>query len=399
MKQTLAFAFAVLASCGGSGGGDVVLTVSGVAMADLAAIQADLGRLKGVSDVRPGALKDGRAEFKVRYTGDGAALAADLARLGSGLKNVTAFDAAGVQVAWDGKAAPAPVVDVPPPAKPGQPAPAAKPEEGKEVKVAVENDPLKYKVHQLEQGTIATFEGWKITQIPNNELLILETHPDGKENDFQMLILLGTQGEREQAKLFEEGPLKLKQVFPALREAGEAKKTSFGGDEARLQDWTIDINGRGMKVQTILLRKKDVAIALLAVFTDETYKTYGRALGITAQSISVKESPPDPGLVGTWALDKYYSSGKGTSNAFSHTSSTSLTIYPNGTFTERSMSSSSLDNSSGSTSAYLDGGDRGKVVRRGSALTFHYDNGKTWNTDYRFDGGALFLGKNMWLKQ
>jgi hypothetical protein len=214
-----------------------------------------------------------------------------------------------------------------------------------------------------------------------------------------MLILLGTQGEREQAKLFEEGPAKLKQVFPGLRESGEAKKATFGGDEARLQDWTIDIQGRGMKVQTILLRKKDVAIALLAVFTDESYKEYGRALGITAQSISVKESPPDPGLVGTWALEKYYSSGAGTSNAFSHSSSTSITIYPNGTFTERSFSSSSLNNNTGTTSAYLDGGDRGKVVRRGTSLTFHYDNGKTWNTDYRFDGGALFLGKNMWLKQ
>lgn len=387
MKTLLALGLALLAACGGPVGGDLALTVSGVAMADLAAIQAELGKIPGVTDVRPGALKDGRAEFRLRYAGDGAALAAELAKSG---RSVTGFDAAAVQVAWGAKAAA--VVEAP------KPAPAAKPEE-KEVKVAVEKDPLKYKVHQLEQGTIATFDGWKITHIPNNELLILETHPEGKENDFQMLILLGTQNEQEQAKLFDEGPGKLKQVFPGLRESGEAKKSVFGGDEARLQDWTIDINGRGMKVQTILLRKKDVAIALLAVFTDESYKEYGRALGITAQSISVKESPPDPGLVGTWALEKYYSSGAGTSNAFSHSSSTSLTIYPNGTFTERSSSSSSLNNSAGTTSAYLDGGDRGKVIRRGTSLTFHYDNGKTWTTEYRFDGGALFLGKNMWLKQ
>lgn len=424
MRTLLALGLALLASCGGSGGGDVALSVTGVTMADLAAIQADLGRLKGVSDVRPGAFKDGRAEFKVRFAGDGAALAADLARLGSGLKNVTGFDAAGVQVAWDGKAPPAPVVveppkPAPPPAAPAAVAPpppvpatapaptppvpaavAPKPAAGPtEVKVDVQKDPLAYKVHQLEAGTIATFDGWKITHVPNNDLLILETHPEGKENDFQMIVLVGVQNAAEQAKLFEEGPAKLKQLFPALREGEAAKKAVFGGDEGRVQDWTIDINGRGMLVQTVLIRKKDVAVALLAVGTAETFKTYGRAVAITAQSITVKESPPDPGLVGTWHLEKYYSSGAGTSNAFSHSSSTSITIYQNGTFTERSMSSSNLNNNTGTTSAYLDGGDRGKVLRRGTLLTFHYDNGKTWNTEYKFDGGALRLGGNLWMKQ
>ena len=110
-------------------------------------------------------------------------------------------------------------------------------------------------------------------------------------------------------------------------------------------------------------------------------------------------SPPDRGLVGTWLLEKYSSSGAGTSNAFSHSSSCSLTIYPNGTFTEHSSSMSTLSNTTGRTEGYLDGGDRGRVVKRGNTLTFTYDNGKIWNTDYRFDGGAVWFGKNLWMKQ
>lgn len=397
----------LLVSCGGPGG-DLTLAVSGVTMADVEAIRADLSRLKGVSDVKTGAFKDGRAEFKVRYSGDGSALAADLARLGSGLRNVTGFDAASVQVAWDGKAAP-------PPASPGAPAaggpPAVAPpapvkpgenQEGKDVKevqVEVRKDPLAYKVHQLPAGTIATFDGWKVQQVPSNDMIVLETHPDGKENDFQMLILVAVQNEADQGKLFEEGPRKLRELIPTLQEKSEARKAVFGGDEGRVQDWTAQSNGKTLDVQSVLIRKKDVAVGVIAFGNAESFKAYGRAVGITAQSISVKDSPPDPAILGTWHFSKYYSSGAGTSNSFSHSSSRSITIYPNGTFTERSMSSSSLNHNAGSTDAYLDGGDRGKVVRRGTALTFHYDNGKIWNADYKLDGGALMLNGNLWTRQ
>jgi hypothetical protein len=310
-----------------------------------------------------------------------------------------------VQVAWDGRAVPAPAPTAAPapaaaaPATP--PAPEAK-KEGKDVKefkVEVQKDPLAYKVHQLPAGTIATFDGWKVQQVPNNDTLILETHPDGKENDFQMLIIVGAQGEQEQSRLFEEGPRKLRELIPSLQPKSDAQKASFGGDEGRVQDWTAESNGKTLDVQSVILRKKDVAVAVIAFGNAESFKTYGRAVGITAQSISVKSEPPDPAILGTWHLEKYYSSGAGTSNQFSHSSSRSITIYPNGTFTERSMSSSSLNNNVGSTSAYLDGGDRGKVVRRGNLLTFHYDNGKVWNTDYKLDGGALMLNGNLWTRQ
>jgi hypothetical protein len=76
-----------------------------------------------------------------------------------------------------------------------------------------------------------------------------------------------------------------------------------------------------------------------------------------------------------------------------------MTVYPNGTFTETSMSSSNLNNNAGSTSAYLDGGNRGRVVKRGNTLSFTYDSGKVWNADYKLDGGALVLNGNYWLRQ
>jgi hypothetical protein len=76
-----------------------------------------------------------------------------------------------------------------------------------------------------------------------------------------------------------------------------------------------------------------------------------------------------------------------------------MTIYPNGTFSESSSSASSLNNNVGNTSAYLDGGNRGKVVKRGMTLSFTYDNGKVWNADYKLDGGALVLNGNYWMRQ
>src|SRR5438876_10768335 len=86
-----------LAACG-SKGQEITVSVAGVAMADLDSIRADLSRLKGVSDVRAGQLKEGQATFAVHYQGKGADLAADFARLASALKIVKAFDVPSAQV-------------------------------------------------------------------------------------------------------------------------------------------------------------------------------------------------------------------------------------------------------------------------------------------------------------
>lgn len=391
-----------MAACG-TKGSDVSVTVAGVTMADLEPIRADLARLKGVGEVRAGQLKAGQAAFTVRYEGKGAELAAELARLGSGLRNVKAFDDASVQVSWDGKAAPVAAAAPAPADKPPAPVPAATPakEEKKEIKVEIQKDPLAYKVHQLPAGTIATFEGWKVNILPGDpNWAMIETHPEGKESDFQMIVAAGTPEARIQANLFEEAPKYLRQMFPMLQAAGEPKTCTFGGDEARLTEYTANIQGKDYQVQSVIIKKKDVAVSLLAMGTAAGMKEFGRSIGITAQSITVKESPPDPALVGTWALEKYTSTGAGTSSQFSYSSSRSITIYPNGAFTETSFSSANLNNTTGTTSTYLDGGDRGKVVKRGTTLTFHYDNGKVWNAEYKIDGGqALVLNGNYYLKQ
>ena len=390
--QRLLLALPLLLAACGSRGTDLTITVTGVAMADLEPIRVELAAIKGVSDVRAGQLKDGSATFALKYDGKGGDLAPKLAST-SRLRNVKGFDDVTVQVAYAAAAE-----------KPAEP-PTAKPapvEEKKEIKVEVKKDPLAYKVHQLAGGTLATFDGWKVNPMPGDGTwAVMETHPDGKENDFQMIVSAGTPGPQVMANLFEEARNYLQQMMPALKPAAEPQKTTIGGDEARIQDYTAEWQGRTLKVQSVIIRKKDVAVSVLALGTEAAFKEYGRAVGITAQSITIKEEPPDPALVGTWLLEKYYSSGAGTSSQFSHSSSRSMTIYPNGTFTETSMSSSNLNNTSGSTSAYLDGGDRGKVVKRGTVLSFTYDNGKVWNADYKLDGGgsALVLNGNYWLRQ
>jgi len=428
MKQILIALPLLLWACG-SKGAEITLSVTGVAIADLEAIRGELSGLKGVSNVRAGQLKEGQATFALQFDGKGGDLAALLARLGSGLKNVKGFDDASLQVAygaaapavqptggsavWMAKAltgniqaAPAPPAEVPPPAqekkeeKPAQEPPAA--EEKKVTKEELKKDPLAYKVHQLAGGTIATFEAWKINPLPGDaNWVMMETHPEGKENDFQMIVAAGTPGPAVMANLFEEGRKFFQQMMPAIRAAGEPQKCVIGGDEARIQDYTLEAQGKTLKVQTVIIKKKDVAVSLLAFGNDASFKEYGRAVGITAQSITIKADPPDPGLVGTWSFDSYSSSGAGTSSKFSYSSSRSMTIYPNGTFSEASMSSAGLQNNTGTTNAYLEGGDRGKVVKRGNVLSFTYDNGKVWNAEFKFDGGgsALMLNGKMWLKQ
>jgi len=42
------------------------------------------------------------------------------------------------------------------------------------------------------------------------------------------------------------------------------------------------------------------------LLAEGAFKKFGRAAGLTAQSITIKEEPPDPALVGTWLLEKYW---------------------------------------------------------------------------------------------
>src|SRR5258706_7223813 len=101
MKHLLLALPFLLAACG-SKGADLTIAVSGVAMADLEKIRGEISGLKGVSDVKTGQLKDGQATFALKFEGKGGDLAARLATLGSGLKNVKGFDDASIQVSYGG---------------------------------------------------------------------------------------------------------------------------------------------------------------------------------------------------------------------------------------------------------------------------------------------------------
>jgi len=403
-----------LAACGPKAS-DLAVTVSGVTMASVEEIRGKMSSLPGVSAVEAGAFKDGKATFTVKYAGKGPELASRLATL-DGLKNITGFDDQSVQAYYGSAVAvsPAPTPVTPPAPVPGPtPTPAPKPPAAtpaptpppapaaeKEVQVEVKKDPLAYKVQQVPGGSIATFEGWKFQALGSDGTWAqFETHAEGRENDFQLFITAGTPGREVMNNLFDEAAKLMAKLLPAAKAVGEAQKATIGGDESRVQDYTLEAQGKKMQIQAIVIRKKDIAVSVMGIGSEEGFKEFGRAVGITAQSITIKEEPPDPGLVGTWLLEKYSSSGAGTSNAFSHSSSCSLTIYRNGTFTEHSSSMSTLSNNTGRTEGYLDGGDRGRVVKRGNTLTFTYDNGKIWNTDFRFDGGAVWFGKNLWMKQ
>jgi hypothetical protein len=371
---------ALLLSCG-PGPTSVSVTVDGVAMADLERLQSELRGVPGVRDVQPGALKDGRATIAVSFDGNGAALAAKLAGTAS-LRGVTGFDERSVAVKM-GREEP-PKTPAAPPVAPGQP--AAKPEEALPPK-----DPLAYKVHALPVGSIALFEGWRITPVPSNDAEVFLTHPEGGENDFQMVVALATPGAQELANLFDEGPKMLLQMIPAARRQGEPKDSTFGGDPARTEDYEAEHQGKSLRIRLVMVKKKDVAVAVLAVGLPEAFKTYGRGVEIMAQGVTIKDSPADPELTGTWTRNHSYTSG-----TFSFVSQRSLTFYPNGTFSESTFAGGGGD----SASAVSKGADRGRVVRRANILTFHYDDGKTTSNEYRIvDGRALKMGGDTYFKQ
>ena len=381
----------LLASCGADPV-ELAVRIDGVTMADVEPLQAELRAVPGVRAVRVGALQDGKATLNVSFEGSGGDLAAKLAGTAS-LREVTGFDDRSVSVKRSGERPAPATAATPAPATvaPDKPAPAAKPEEAPPPK-----DPLAYKVHTLAAGSLALFEGWKITPVPSNDAEIIETHPEGKQNDFQMIVAMATPDAKDLANLFQEGPAMLLQLIPSARRQGEPKDCTFGGDPARTEDYEAESQGRKAQVRLVMIRKKDVAVVVLGLGTPDAFKTYGRALEIMAQSITFKESPSDPALTGTWTRNHSYVSG-----TFSFVSQRSITFYPNGTFSESTFAGGGGEtDSGGNASGVSKGANRGRIVRRANLLTFHYDDGRTSSSEYRIvDGRALKMGGDTFFKQ
>jgi len=367
---------------------DLTLSVTGVVAKDVDAVRAELEKLVGAGKTKVLELNDGTLKLSVRTALSTADLAGLLSKSESGLKNVTGFDAQSATIAFGG---------APPPADP----PAMQGTVPREVKVEIKKDPLAYKVLQLEGGTIASFDGWKVQPVPAYENWIgAMSCPEGKQDDFQIFVYVGTPGAQILAGLFESAPNLLRQLAPAVRDEGEAKRCTFGGDDARVQDYSLDRAGKKILIQGIVIRKKDVGVCIWGVGTSEGMKQYGRAPEIVAQSITVRESPPDPGLVGNWSLSHYSSSGAGTRDKISVSTSRNISIFPNGCFTDTSFTGANAENERSSTSVYAEGDGRGKILRRGKFLTFQYDSGRTWSVEYELKGGSgLSLGGTIWIKE
>lgn len=386
MKRLLCLC--LLAACG-SPKNDIKVTIRGVT--DPHKIKQLLETTRGVASVQMESFKEGQALYLVSFAGKGGDLGAALSD--TPLKNVTGFDATSLQVAMDGSAPPVVAAPPPPPEPAKTDTPPEKPKD-------MPKDPLAYKIHKFPGGSIATFDNWQIGQVPsdNNNVIVFDTAPQGKQNDFVLRVAMGTPGLEEMQNLFVTGPQLVQQLLQGFQRSGEQTKTTYGGDEAMLEEYKgRSPDGRAITARVVYIKKKDVAVAILAIGTEAGHKEFGRSLEIVAQSVTFTESGIEPELTGTWHISSYYSSGAG-STQFSSSSATSMTIYTNGTFTEHSMS-----NAGGASTAevYTEGNRRGRIVKRGNNLTFYYDGSekKVWNATYELKGGALMLNGKAWFRQ
>jgi hypothetical protein len=372
----------LLAACGKNA---IQVTVSGVT--DPNKVKQLIETTKGVGSVQMDSFKDGQAKYTVQYSGKGGDLGAALSD--TPLKNVKGFDATSLQISMDGST---PVVVVKPEDPPKPETPPERPKD-------LPKDPLAYKIHKFSGGSIATFDNWGIQQVPSEDknLIIFDTAPQGKQNDFVLRVAMGTPGLEDMQNLFVKGPEQVQAFLQGFQRSGEQKKTTYGGDEAMSEEYKgKSPDGRDITVRVVYIKKKDVAVAILAIGTDAGHKEFGRSQEIVAQSVTFTESAIEAELTGTWHLSSFYQSGTG-SHQFSSSSATSMTIYPNGTFTEHSMTTAGGQSTA---SAYVEGKQRGRIVKRGNNLTFYYDGGdkKVWNATYELKGGALMLNGKAWFR-
>ncbi|MBL9170822.1 MAG: hypothetical protein JNN07_24025 [Verrucomicrobiales bacterium] len=287
------------------------------------------------------------------------------------------------------------------PAGPSTPVPtAALPGSG--TKGTAEKDPLAYRVLELQGGTIAKFDNWVYTPIQSSGgIAFCDGFPQGRQNDFVLRAAVGTPSAADMANFFTQGPLLAQQVLaqffgPVFRPAGEPKKTRCGGDEAMVESYEGSVNGRKLLCQVMYVKRKDVAIAVLGIGTDAGFKEFGRSIEIVAQSITFKESSLEAGLVGTWTAENFSSAGGGGAGAkINVAQSRSITFYPNGSFSDTAQSGFSGSDLTG----LAQGGNRGTVVKRGTTLTFRYDNGNNWSAGYELFSNGLKLDGQVYVKQ
>jgi len=266
---------------------------------------------------------------------------------------------------------------------------------------AVGKDPLAYRVLQFPGGTIAQFDNWVYgAPAAANNVIWCDGIPKGQQ-DFVLRAAIATPNARDQDNLFVTGPQLVEQrlqlIGPGFRRAGEPARAKCGGDEALILEYHGTVQGKWLICRVMFVKRADVAIAVLGIGTDEGFRDFGRSIEIVAQSITLKETAVEPGLVGTWVLENYVrlDPKKVGDQPFNLSQSRSITLYPNGTFADTANTGFSGQDVTG----LAKGGSRGKVVRRGTVLTFHYDDGTTWSAPYELYSNGLKLNGRTYLRQ
>lgn len=269
-----------------------------------------------------------------------------------------------------------------------------KPAEAKAAK-----DPLAYKVLEVPGGSVAKFDSWQYSKLltaPN--MVYCDAVPEGRAKDFFLRTCVGTPSAPDMVNLFTVGPqltrAALAQVFgPVFKPVGEPKKCTCGGDEAMVEEYAGDIRGTAYTCRVMYVKRKDVAVAVMAIGTETGFKEFGRAVEIVAQSITLKESTVEPGLLGTWTCEAFSKAGE-KENQINVAMARSITFFPNGTFSDTAQSGFSGH----PINAMVKGANRGTVVKRGNTLTFHYDDGSTWTPTYEAYSNGLKIDGKCYLK-
>jgi hypothetical protein len=264
----------------------------------------------------------------------------------------------------------------------------------------------RHTVHKWAGGTFVTFDSWRVQPVSANPAwLVYDTAPPGREPGFALRLLVTTPDARSLDNMFDLGPRLVQTYYPFLKRKGKQEKTKFGGDEARTERYEGQMLGRDLVGQVIYVRRKDVAVVVLGLGSEEGFKQYGRAVEVVAQSVSFKESPLDAKLVGSWTWQKASRTTFGReSDRVSATSTHQVVIYGNGAFTETSSGTVDASAKTRTTTGWAgwlkEGSKRGRVVRRGNVLTFRRDDGTTWTVNYELKGDSgLMLGRDLYIKE
>ena len=264
---------------------------------------------------------------------------------------------------------------------------------------------LKYKIEQLPGGTIASFDGWQsVPVLADGNMFVIDMCPANRQRDFVLRVCIATPNARDLANLFTVGPQLtqqfLMQLSPSFRRTGQLERATCGGDEARVEQYRGNLMGNDVAARVMYVRRDaDVALAVCGIGTDAGLREFGASIEIMAQSITFKEAALEPQLVGSWVSEtssRADSGGIGRSGDVINVNCTrTIAIYPNGTFTD----SAGTTVVGAEVTGLAEGGNRGRLVKRGNVLTFHYDNGQTWSAAYALEGGALKLDGRVYLRQ